>query len=85
MPLRLRTGVGFAILFTVAMGLHFVLTDRGLEPASVVAKAWDQIDRISRRACTRMERALVTGAGPIGLLAALLARQRGLEVHSWTS
>lgn len=31
MPLRVRTGVAFAVLFTVAMGLHFVLTDRGLE------------------------------------------------------
>jgi hypothetical protein len=31
MPLRLRTGFLFAVLFTVAMGLHFVLTDRGLE------------------------------------------------------
>lgn len=31
MVLRLRTGVAFALLFTVAMGLHFVLTDRGLE------------------------------------------------------
>jgi hypothetical protein len=31
MPLRLRTGVAFAIMFTVAMGLHFVLTDRALE------------------------------------------------------
>jgi hypothetical protein len=31
MPLRLRTGVGFAALCTVAMGPHFVLTDRGLE------------------------------------------------------
>lgn len=31
MALRLRTGVAFAVLFTVAMGLHFILTDRGLE------------------------------------------------------
>ena len=31
MALRLRTGLVFALLFTVAMGLHFVLTDRGLE------------------------------------------------------
>lgn len=31
MPLRLRTGVAFTLLFTVAMGLHFILTDRGLE------------------------------------------------------
>ena len=31
LPLNWRTSVPFAILFTVAMGLHFVLTDRGLE------------------------------------------------------
>lgn len=31
MPLRFRTGIVFAVLFTIAMGLHFVLTDRGLE------------------------------------------------------
>lgn len=30
MALRVRTGVAFAILFAVAMGLHFVLTDRNL-------------------------------------------------------
>lgn len=30
MPLRFRTGVLFALLFSVAMALHFVLTDRGL-------------------------------------------------------
>ncbi len=31
MALRLRTGVAFALLFAVAMALHFVLTDRSLE------------------------------------------------------
>lgn len=31
LPLNYRTGVPFAVLFTVAMGLHFVLSDRGLE------------------------------------------------------
>lgn len=31
MPLRLRTGVVFGVLFAVAMALHFVLTDRGLK------------------------------------------------------
>ncbi|GAA1757260.1 hypothetical protein [Kocuria aegyptia] len=31
MALRVRTGLLFAVLFTVAMGLHFILTDRGLE------------------------------------------------------
>jgi len=31
LPLSYRTDVWFAVLFTVAMALHFVLTDRGLE------------------------------------------------------
>src|SRR5919199_1417633 len=52
-----------------------------LEPTTVVAKAWDHIDRIGARSYFAPERALVTGAGPIGLLAALLGAQRGLEVH----
>lgn len=52
-----------------------------LEPASVLAKAWDQVDQISRRAFFQRGRALVTGAGPIGLMACLLGAQRGYEVH----
>jgi threonine dehydrogenase-like Zn-dependent dehydrogenase len=52
-----------------------------MEPTSILAKAWDQIERIGRRAYFAPERALITGAGPIGLLAALLGVQRGLEVH----
>src|SRR3954447_7201333 len=52
-----------------------------LEPTSVVAKAWDQIERIGGRSWFSPERVLVTGAGPIGLLAALLGVQRGLDVH----
>jgi threonine dehydrogenase-like Zn-dependent dehydrogenase len=52
-----------------------------LEPTSVVAKAWEQIERIGARACFDAHRVLVTGAGPIGLLAALLAVQRGYDVH----
>jgi threonine dehydrogenase-like Zn-dependent dehydrogenase len=52
-----------------------------LEPASVLAKAWEQVDRISDRAFFVPERALVTGAGPIGLMACLLAVQRGYQVH----
>jgi threonine dehydrogenase-like Zn-dependent dehydrogenase len=51
-----------------------------LEPASVVAKAWEHIERIGSRARWEPNRVLVTGAGPIGLLAALMGRQRGLEV-----
>ena len=52
-----------------------------VEPTSVVAKAWEQIDRIAARASIAPRSVLVTGAGPIGLLAALLGTQRGLEVH----
>ena len=52
-----------------------------LEPTSVVAKAWEQITRIGNRAVYAPRKVLVTGAGPIGLLAALLGVQRGLDVH----
>jgi len=52
-----------------------------LEPASVVAKAWEQIEQIGERSWFVPQRLLVTGAGPIGLLAALLGMQRGLDVH----
>jgi threonine dehydrogenase-like Zn-dependent dehydrogenase len=52
-----------------------------VEPASVVAKAWEHIEKIARRARWEPSRVLVTGAGPIGLLAALMGTQRGLEVH----
>ena len=52
-----------------------------LEPTSVVAKAWEQIERIGGRSWFEPRTVLVTGAGPIGLLAALLGVQRGLEVH----
>ncbi|HLH45580.1 MAG TPA: hypothetical protein VKV25_00390, partial [Acidimicrobiales bacterium] len=48
---------------------------------TVVAKAWDHIERIGTRAEWKPKTVLVTGAGPIGLLAALLGRQRGLDVH----
>jgi threonine dehydrogenase-like Zn-dependent dehydrogenase len=67
----------FAIRVDPELGQLGVLT----EPASVLAKAWEQIDRISQRACQAHARALVTGAGPIGLLAALMAVQHGFEVH----
>jgi threonine dehydrogenase-like Zn-dependent dehydrogenase len=53
-----------------------------LEPTSVVAKAWEQVERIGARSAAWKPRVvLITGAGPVGLLAALLAKQRGFEVH----
>jgi threonine dehydrogenase-like Zn-dependent dehydrogenase len=72
-----RVDPRFAIEVPAQLGDLGVLT----EPASVVAKAWEQIDRIAARAPRSGRVALVVGAGPIGLLAALLGVQRGFEVH----
>ncbi|HZF72818.1 MAG TPA: glucose 1-dehydrogenase [Gemmatimonadaceae bacterium] len=73
---RWRVAPEFAIKVDPALGFNAVL----LEPTSVVAKAWDHIDRVWRLDAPP-RRALITGAGPIGLLAALLGAQRGCEVH----
>ncbi len=67
----------FAVPIPDELGTLGVLT----EPSSILAKAWEQIERISGRACAKHERVLVTGAGPIGLLAALVGAQRGRAVH----
>ena len=68
-----------AFIVKVAPGLGFcgVL----LEPASVLAKAWEHIERIGLRSRWAPRTVLVTGAGPVGLLAAMMGAQRGLEVH----
>lgn len=66
-----------------AVKLDARLGDAGvlMEPTSVVAKAWEQVERVGARAWFEPRSVLVTGAGPIGLLAALLGQQRGLDVH----
>lgn len=74
---RFRLKPEFAVKVAPHLGHLGVL----LEPASVLAKAWEQTERIGKRAHWEPQRALVTGAGPIGLLAALMGVQRGLEVH----
>jgi glucose 1-dehydrogenase len=74
---RYRITPDFLVKVEPALGDLGVL----LEPTTVVAKAWDHVTRIGARAHWQPKVALVTGAGPIGLLAALIARQRGLEVH----
>ncbi|MDG4828377.1 glucose 1-dehydrogenase [Solwaraspora sp. WMMD1047] len=74
---RWRIGPKFAIGLDPALERVGVL----VEPTSVLAKAWDHIDRIGARAVWQPQTVLVTGAGPIGLLAALLATQRGHTVH----
>jgi len=52
-----------------------------LEPMTVVAKALEQVLIVGRRSFWEPETVLVTGAGPIGLLAAAIARLGGPEVH----
>jgi threonine dehydrogenase-like Zn-dependent dehydrogenase len=60
-----------------SLGLLGVL----LEPATVVTKAWEQVVAVGQRAFWEPRTMLVTGAGPIGLLAALLGKQHGMEIH----
>lgn len=74
---RWRVEPGYAVRLDPRLAEVGVL----MEPASVVAKAWDQIERIGQRSWFDPQRVLITGAGSIGLLAALLAVQRGLDTH----
>jgi glucose 1-dehydrogenase len=74
---RFRVDSRFAVPLAPALGDLGVL----LEPTSVLAKAFEHAEQIGARAWFEPRIALITGAGPIGLLAALLARQRGLETH----
>jgi len=74
---RWRAEPGFLVKVNPTLGLAAVL----LEPASVLAKAWEHVERIGRRSRWSPQRALVTGAGPVGLMAALMGAQRGLEMH----
>ncbi|ABP52876.1 glucose 1-dehydrogenase [Salinispora tropica] len=67
--------------FAVPLGAAFARVGMLLEPTSIVAKAWEHIERVGHRARWDPRTTLITGAGPIGLLAALLATQRGLTVH----
>ncbi len=74
---RYRITSDFVVKVDAGLGQLGVL----LEPTSVVAKAWEEIERVGSRAHWAPHSVLVTGAGPIGLLAALLGVQRGLDVH----
>jgi threonine dehydrogenase-like Zn-dependent dehydrogenase len=74
---RWRIEPEYAMKVAPALGLLGVL----LEPFTVVAKAWEAIAAVGRRALWDPQTVLVTGAGPIGLLAALIGVQHGLDVH----
>ena len=67
--------------YAVKLDPHLEQVGVLMEPTTVVAKAWDQVEKVGARSWFDPRRVLITGAGPIGLLAALLGVQRGLEVH----
>src|SRR6202021_651689 len=75
---QFRIEPDFAIKLDSALGSLGVL----VEPTSIVAKAGDHTERIGARSrAWQPHSVLVTGAGPVGLLAALMGAQRGLELH----
>jgi glucose 1-dehydrogenase len=74
---RWRIEPDYAVRVSKDLGLLGVL----LEPTTVVAKAWEHIAAIGRRTFWDPDTVLVVGAGPIGLLAALIGVQHGAEVH----
>jgi len=74
---RWRIEPEYAIKVDPGLGILGVL----LEPATVITKALEQVAIIGRRSFWEPRTVLVTGAGPIGLLAALGAKSFGLDVH----
>ncbi len=74
---RWRIEPEYAVKVDPSLGLLGVL----LEPATVVTKAWEHIAAIGRRSFWDPSTILVLGAGPIGLLAALVGVQHGGDVH----
>lgn len=53
-----------------------------IEPLSVVEKGVEQAESLQRRLAWHPQEAVVTGAGPIGLMATMLLRSHGWDV--WT-
>jgi threonine dehydrogenase-like Zn-dependent dehydrogenase len=74
---RWRTEAEYIIKVDPSLGILGVL----LEPTTVVAKAWEMVVMVGRRSYWEPRNVLVTGAGPIGLLAAGIGVQHGLDVH----
>jgi len=74
---RWRIEPEYAIKVDPSLGILGVL----LEPMTVITKALEQVLLVGQRAFWEPRTALVTGAGPIGLLAALRLSARDLQVH----
>lgn len=74
---RWRIEPEYAMKVDPTLGILGVL----LEPTTVVTKAWEMAKAVGQRSFWEPRNVLVTGAGPIGLLAALIGVQHGLDVH----
>jgi threonine dehydrogenase-like Zn-dependent dehydrogenase len=74
---RWRIEPGYFTKMDPSLGLLAVL----LEPTTVVTKAWELVDSMRARAFWVPRQVLVTGAGPIGMLAALIGVELGFDVH----
>jgi glucose 1-dehydrogenase len=74
---RWRIEPEYAMRIDPTLGLLGVL----MEPTSVVAKAWEHVVRVATRAFWEPRTVLVIGAGPIGLLAAMIGVQLGFDTH----
>jgi threonine dehydrogenase-like Zn-dependent dehydrogenase len=74
---RWRIEPEYAIKVDPSMGILGVL----LEPTTVIIKALEQVLAVGQRAFWEPKTVLVTGAGPIGLLAAGVASLGGFELH----
>jgi threonine dehydrogenase-like Zn-dependent dehydrogenase len=74
---RWRSEPEYLIKVDPSLGILGVL----LEPMTVITKALEQVLMVGQRAFWEPKTVLVTGAGPIGLLAALRLSVRNLEVH----
>jgi threonine dehydrogenase-like Zn-dependent dehydrogenase len=75
---QFRCEADFLIKLDPALGGIGVL----LEPSSIVAKCWEHVLKIGRRSASWHPKvALITGAGPVGLLAAMMGQQHSFDVH----
>lgn len=68
--------------YLVRVEPHLAAVGVLMEPLTVVEKGVAQAELIQRRLAWTPKEAVVTGAGPIGLLATMLLRSRGYDV--WT-
>jgi len=74
---RWRIEPGYFTKLDPSLGILGVL----LEPTTVIAKAWELVGAMRARAFWEPREVLITGAGPIGMLAALAGVQHGFDVH----